>query len=203
MGDEVKNKWDANIQNLYEDFDRHTTAFNHDSDISSGQEMANEYAQLAIKHLFLINGGALIALPAIIAAFDLPKTEDIWCSGLSYSVGLVFVVMTSLLAYWSVANIIGSLCSDKYYNYAILYLKHMQNNLNKEDIYLKEAEKDRHAIDRDKKRKWSIILEYIAIGSGLLSLLTFIYGTYLITNVVWDHQDRKKMQTEEVIVNQQ
>lgn len=189
-------RWEKLTQKTHYEFSRHLKLCDYDKHIEISQNHAKEYAQLTIKYLFLINGGAIIALPAIIASFELPQNEDIWFAGLSFCLGLMCIVLTSLFAYWSVISAISWMAAEKYKNYTIFLLKNMAAVLTQEGIEAEKINLENYESEEKRGKFWASLWEKIAIVAGILSLIAFICGTYYLTKVVWLKQ---KVQIENSI----
>lgn len=178
--------WEQHIEKVYADFKRHTEIFNYDLDIRVSQEHAKEYAQIAIKHIFLLNGGALVALPALIAAFDLSKTAGVWNSGLSFALGLVFIVFTSLFAYWSAGCAVTQTAAAKFKNYTSYFLQNMEPILSQQTIAEQKETEKKYTKAEKSGRKLAFFWEIMAVVSGILSISAFIYGARTMTIEVWN-----------------
>ncbi len=71
--------------------------------IRLSEEAALEFSKLGIRSLLLLNGGALIALPAFATFSGTPDKELMFWSVASFAVGLVTCMIGLLLAYYTVA----------------------------------------------------------------------------------------------------
>ncbi len=171
-------------EKFYNDFKLHNEAFNFDQDIKSAQNFAVQYAQIGLKHMFLINGGALIAMPAIIAAFDIQKDQILWVAGLLFCIGLIFSVLPYLFAYFSLMSAVQGLHFEKHEHYYRL----LNNSIDDANDQLKleyKANIERCVRSAEKKRFWAGFWETLAVLFSFLSLCFFILGTYQMTIVVW------------------
>ena len=88
-----------------------------DASILQLTESAINYAKQGIQLLFIINGGALIALPAIVQAFNVSQSVWLTISAGLFVGGLLSIVLCILLAYFCACTSACELRSARNKNY--------------------------------------------------------------------------------------
>jgi hypothetical protein len=139
------------------------------ADNHANYEGAIKFAETAIKSAFALNGGALVALPALIALFKIdPQRVVLWViiAGAVFVVGLTSAAATAFLGYLSAmaaAHSIEAQMRVTEATYAAIYqqqaspvdaLKRDQVTLGKHSVYLRKA----------------------AVATGIASLVAFVIG---------------------------
>ncbi len=147
------------------------------------REMAATYAQMTIKTMFLLNGGALIVFPAFAELIDTPLSDQILMfvgSIGSFVLGLALIAITSLLAYMSLdADAAGFRCDE-----TIIKINLNQGENPKGHDEEQENNRTTAKTDGEKLKKLAVRLTRWAIGLGLGSLGAFLVGTGLAIAVL-------------------
>ncbi len=156
---------------------------NINGSISKAQDLAKEYSQLAIKYLFLLNGGAVLLMPAFVGVFAKTSESLIFLPGIFFVSGLVLVVLCTLFAYFSCVAVAQSFFSDRNYNLytlrKIYYINISKSYKEKLDGLIEKEESL-----SEKCRKHSVCFEWIAIICGIISLICFILGAAWLSSIV-------------------
>lgn len=146
----------------------------HESE-ESAWGRAYGYAQTAIRSLYLLNGGALVAFPAFAQLAGTPISEHLTLfllSGGSFVSGLVLVGATNILAYVSADAQVAAVREEK---------ENVKINLNRshnEDGYTEreEARTKQAATLQSKYRRTAYRTALWCLGLGAGSLVMFLAG---------------------------
>jgi len=133
----------------------------------------------AIKSMYILNGGALIALPAFYGFLErvLPTTrEAISESAVAFTTGLVLAALTSLLAY--IAQTQYGKAASEGLNWRAIKLNAPLGTTDQQLManpnYTASLGAQRHARDHAEVYRWA------ALAVGILSLLAFIVGAVAV-----------------------
>lgn len=147
------------------------TEINHDlaikeaerrwTDASERLKYANEYAQAALKGLFLANGAAIVALLTFIGNKEAHfGARGIWWAFFWFSLGLASVIATNVLGYISQAS-------------------YMRASLNISWQASSDAHKLGHNFDHKKDEGRGEVAENTGIALSVLSLTNFLIGVFV------------------------
>jgi len=122
---------------------------------------AGDFAQLALKSVIIINGGALVAILAFVGAVERPL-EGVGAVALWFVAGLIFGLLAVLGAYFTQSDYGLSEFSDA----DMIYFGHVGNRR------LSQVQSDDADKSRDRGQRWEIF----AIGYAMISLACFLGG---------------------------
>jgi len=177
---EFWNKYRDQLDKLHSELSSHENIHGYNIFIQAMSLYSKEYAQLIIKNLVLINGGALIALPAFVGLIDSIDKSNVVFSAVAYAFGLVLAVICALFAFLCVSNSMRGLenrKSSKHYNLFPTYMKEFYSEDFLNDMKIDADELDVNATKYFLKMETK---ETIAIVLGILSLISFITGVLLL-----------------------
>ena len=174
----------AAYEEFYKEFSHHENIFPRNRMILAMTELGGQYAQVCIKHLLWINGGALIAISPIVQALGVTMSVDVTKAAICYSAGLVFVVLAALLAYASCFAATQFLAHDRNADYNKFILRHAESFFTKEGVEGINKEYGEQKKNARTMQIQSHVYEISAIVFGLASLAGFISGTfYLLSSI--------------------
>lgn len=183
MDPDYLEKWKKQMQAFYAEFKEHEAIYQHNKFISDTNLYGKEYAQLIMRNLLLMNGGALIALPAFIEIFDIQDTSLI-TPALYFVGGLVSIILCALSAYFCLTNSTSGIIDYRNKEYIRLMRNHMFELYTKKTIQDLESD-ERNLTDSSQKHFRKVnSWEIIAIILGLLSLTFFICGSLTFAMII-------------------
>ena len=140
------------------------------------RDMAFGFAQTAIRSMFLLNGGALVAVPAFAELVGTAFQENLTVfllSGLGFVTGLILIAITTVLAYTSMDADAEAIRQEQ--EVVKINLNRSENPKSYTDEVKKrqsEAEVARQRVDR-----LSVKLRAWALWLGVGSMGAFVFGT--------------------------
>ncbi len=144
------------------------------ADSRSNYDAATKYAEAAIKSVFALNGGGLLALPALITLFKIdlkPAAPWIIAAGAVFIAGLICAAFTSFLGYLSAMATVHSI-EDQVTLQIVKHAETYQYKATPVDVQKLEQRRDRLA-------GRSIFLRHAAVATGVVSLAAFIVGAVI------------------------
>lgn len=144
------------------------------------QKFAVEYAQIAVRSSYVINGGGLITIPAY-ANFlgNEADKSSIILAAVAFILSLIFIIICTISCHANFFNAIGS--SDKT---ADKLSNQLYDRLHRNNVAWTQEQISQHIEEIDKlikKHNSSITITfYIAWIFGVLSFASFILGCYLL-----------------------
>ena len=140
------------------------------------RDMTFGFAQMAIRSMFLLNGGALVAVPAFAELVGAAFQENLTAfllSGLGFVTGLILIAITTVLAYTSMDADAEAIRQDQ---------EVVKINLNRSEnpkSYTDKVKKQQSAAEaaRQKFGRRSTKLRAWALWLGVGSMGAFIFGT--------------------------
>lgn len=153
----------------------------YEARFDTSRKMAGEYANSGLKLLSVLNGGAIVTVPALAQLFSIDGAKKLFVavSIEDFAIGLIATAVAYLLAYLSLELDSGviSIGSDaRSKQIALDYLKIVKATDLDEEAKIKEIQK----LDCSARRRFriTIILQILAILSALVGVGSFIYGAY-------------------------
>ncbi len=156
--------------------------------ITTNQEAANAYAQVAIKASLTLNGGALIAIPAIIGLFGIPANaaagQLLW-TGALFIGGLVSAWSTAFFAFFALdrAAVAATWRREHVAHHVMRIFANTQEDVTARAEQATAAETKAKAFER-----LAVRFRRLALGASLISLAAFaggacIGGSYIVARV--------------------
>ena len=142
------------------------------------RELGAGYAQVGIKSMFILNGGALVALPAFVkmAGTGLATETAFFASSVaSFVIGLVLITVTTLFAYLSLDAEVAAL--RRRGNVLRLDLIKGCNPV----AFTKDQEQERHENEEGREKFGDLASQFtkVAVGLAIASLVAFIAGAVI------------------------
>ena len=163
-----------------------------DAKAASSVAAAVDFAALGIKSLYLLHGGALVALPAF---YDkMLKGCSGWIilvSAVSYAIGMIVVVIANILSYFTMCYCEKGFNSERRIAAENAYkIYYCGGNNECEMVHEKKhkEEKNRWGVFR-KLRFWSIIFAVISLLMFILGSGTMLYGAFTSFSSGFSNQD--------------
>ena len=155
-------RWRTDVEPLHEGAER-------------SREMAFGFAQTAIRSMFILNGGALVAVPAFAELVGTAFQENPTAflpSGLGFVTGLILIAITTVLAYTSMDADAESIRQGQ---------EVVKINLNRAEnpkSYTKQEEgrQSEAKVARQKFNRRSVKLRTWALWLGVGSMGAFVFG---------------------------
>lgn len=171
------------LQKFYSEFHDHEKSFRHNDTILMLFEGSKEYAQLGIKSLITLNGGALIFLPAFVEVFDIKNMANYSCSALFYVAGLISIIVCILFAYISMGysmRAVGEERNKSYSEYMVIHFADFYGNEYKDTVNKEiEEAKNKYRTLYGKSQFYEIL----SIVLALFSLTFFVLGCLKIAEL--------------------
>jgi len=170
------NKHKENLKELREECSIYNEFMGFDKTIYHNLTLAKEYAQLAIKYMFLLNGGAILLVPTLTQAYNIPFNNLLFLSVLSFMLGLFFIVLACLFAFFSTQNGGEAAVCNKRCIYEGIEIRLFSEYYNE-----KLLEEKKTSISSSKEKSKNLSKKMIdqtntAIFFGILSLCSFCLG---------------------------
>ena len=136
------------------------------------QKIAAEIAKLALQSAFLVNGGALIALPPLMQWLSEPERTAVPDHALVFVVGLMLAAASAVSAY------INFMCISRGNSWTG-YQQALELNAQHEGISLKEEGEYAQAKAKVKNwYRWTRTTAIVALVIGVLSYVCFAIGAF-------------------------
>ena len=127
--------------------------------------------QTVLKTGTLLNGGAIIALPAVVSLFALQPRDVIW-SGVPFAGGLVASWLAAFCAFFALGR-----RSDAWHSYAAAArIRVTQNHYPTDDPAATLDEAARHYRIGKLRFRWFVAIAWVGIMFCAISLAAFVYG---------------------------
>jgi hypothetical protein len=136
------------------------------------EESAVTLAQTVIKSGFALNGGGIIALPAVVTLFDLDASQisrALITTGLLFALGLLSAWGASILGFFALAH-----KSDTFYYRAVQTARFLQGKYFPHQWREMSEQGKAAGASADSYFKWFIVERYTAIGLCLVSVALFL-----------------------------
>ena len=150
-------------------------------------QSASEFALAAVKTSYLLNGGALVAIPAILQighAGTISK-PSLMAATISFVVGIIFSVVTNFLAYRSLfkaGEAHGYELNARATEVKLAY--YPPENPSKDQAEIKDLRGKHETVLAQGRR-----LAEVGVGGFGLSVLAFLVGVGIIICAFWGHID--------------
>jgi hypothetical protein len=181
MDEDPNSRYYKLLNVFYKDFGEWDKALQYSDHINLTAKWAKEFASMGIRYLFWINGGALIALPAIVEAFEI-ETGGLVYVAACYAAGLFWAVICSLFAYFMCYKLSQHVVSQKYREFSSFLLRHLREFYEPSDIKDIEKKIEEYKDEENKNGCFATGFEIAALVTTLLSLACFIVGSLLFIN---------------------
>lgn len=163
-------RWRTDVQPVHEAKER-------------SREMAYGFAKMAIQTMFLLNGGALIAFPTFAELVGPGLTSQLMFALISiaaFVVGLVFIGVTSLLAYLAMNADAEALSQRE--EYVKLGLNQSRAEAEEQSKYVssRAAAEER----REYFYQWAVKYRACALSLGIASTVAFMTGAFFAATVM-------------------
>ncbi|WP_120495486.1 hypothetical protein [Kiloniella sp. EL199] len=156
-----------------EDLQLHRDPAFHSFEVGLGHAIS--YAQIAVKWAFILNGGALVALPTVTA--KLTTLEAAKCSAMWFVLGLICIALCCVVTYWNFLKM-----SAVYRNEGIRVSWELADSYYGNDENKKENTKNitelNKCIEYDNKQIG--ITMWLSLIFGIFSYVAFIVGSLLL-----------------------
>ena len=155
-------RWRTDVEPLYHAGER-------------SRDMAFQFAQTAIRSMFLLNGGALIAFPAFAELVGTEFHQNIWEFLLStggFVLGLVLIVATTLLAYMAMDADAAAIRQRQEIVKIDLNRSHAPEWYSNE---VKQARVDAEAAENKSAGLFKVLSSW-ALALGIGSIAAFLFG---------------------------
>jgi hypothetical protein len=171
------------LDDFHKEFKDHDQIFQYNGRIQHWQKAAVDYATLGIKSCAILNGGALIALPAIIQAFHFESNLGIVLAGIAFSIGIICSLVCLLLAYFSVSASLAEAEYDRDEGY--IRISHTHFSAHYPEIYGEDSKKDiaeaAKSAQKSRVHAWRFELAAITLFLASVCFLTLGCGAMLYT----------------------
>lgn len=155
------------------------TATHHEARLDTSRKLAGSFASLGLRTLSILNGGAIVAVPALAEVFEISNGAHgiVATSITAFAIGLVFAVIAILLAYISLevdCSAIDHRSSASAKQVTLDFLRALPNADLDED-----QRKDEIASETSRADRFYLathMLQLIAISLAIGSLAAFIFG---------------------------
>ncbi|MET0105680.1 MAG: hypothetical protein ABW072_11125 [Sedimenticola sp.] len=179
--------------------------FRFDEDIRSSTEGAVEFAQQGIRSGLMLNGGALVAVPAIIALFAVDVSQvasGIILSGVLFVIGLLLSWAANLFGFFAMSNSADAYSRQQGEVAKTLTLQYLIHSPGQE-ISQEDVDKHNKLIADEKSKSDGYWVSYrrnrmLGIISLLSSFIFFVIGAYMGGKVIVDAPRKVQMPKEYV-----
>ncbi|MGE3770451.1 MAG: hypothetical protein AB7G06_05805 [Bdellovibrionales bacterium] len=172
------------LEKFYREFKDFDAIFRYGDTLAHMLVASKEYAQLYMRQLVVLNGGALVAVPTIIELFGNGATKSTVDTAMWFICGLISIAVCILLAYFSVTRSIlaaAALRTDHFTTYLSRHIRDSNPNADTKELITAAAtanqQHTKHQLECEN-------LEGLAVISALISLVCFIGGCYKFANTI-------------------
>tara|TARA_R110000822_G_scaffold200484_1_gene337968 strand:+ start:465 stop:986 length:522 start_codon:yes stop_codon:yes gene_type:complete len=161
-----------NLENYYRDISVHVEPMYARAAVSLGHAVS--YAQIGLKWAFLLNGGALVALPPLSQITEKISSSDIRVGAIWFVIGIICAGVCSVVSYWNFIKHNGFLtsCGEReLWTVLIQNFPDKYGKLEENENYIKAKNNIEKASSHI---KWSFP---VGILFGIASYFMFFFGS--------------------------
>lgn len=147
---------------------------------AESRKLATEYAQIALKSAFLVNAGALVALPPLMQWLSAAQRRLIPTSAWLFVIGLMLAAICALLAYANFALIARVDSSDA----NVLAVQVAVNYGLRDASELKSESHLKEVGVRASRSRWILGTMISSLVSGIGSYIAFFIGVFTFRQIV-------------------
>ncbi len=172
------------MASLREEFDGYNSIFRFTDEIAHGLDTRVSFGMAALKNLMLINGGAIVAIPAIVTGF---KTGFHW-GIIAATAFFVYGLICSLAAYFYSFTAASSYIETRGFardtTFNLVAIRHMRLSYSQHELDNLEKERIGFEIKRDNAHLSVVKGTKMAMRAAFLSLTSFIVGAGILLTVM-------------------